>query len=866
MKYILRLILVLFFLTNGISLVAQKEDQLYHSGLTFVSHIKNQDERTGLRLSPQKAMQFSKEGFSLEFEIKLREELHTYGYVCRVVSGNSVSFDVISHLLESKFNFLLTDVDKVLTSSSTQDSTQIVKDKWMKIKIYFTKENISINLNNKKQAINQPLPKFDDIKIYFGANKDTYFYTNDVPPMTVKNIIIRNRKDEVVHEWELLTHNQNRVYDRKSKNIAVAENPIWEIDKHTQWNKVTSFIIKSDGTHINPLPQTTFDENTGHIFIISDNNIYTYHIDNNKIDTITPRKGMPYSRVGAASQIIYDKNQNKLISYNPDLSKLNFFDLQEKKWDEERMVQIDTRQHHNRFIDYKNNRLLVFGGYGIHQYNSQFSEIKISKNAEWKNTTLNSIQPRYLSALGNLDDRNILILGGYGSVSGRQEESPKNYYDLHKVNIDTKESAKLWSFHNDKNHYAFSNSMVTDINANKIYALTYNNDRYYSYLYLSSFDIETDNPTINILSDSIKYNFLDIKSYCDLFLYEKTSTLYALVQEELESGESSIIKIYSLAFPPLSKEFIHDYEIAKKDKGLKFFLLFTFLIAVLFLVYLYLRRKKKNEITQANKKVIEESESRKKNKKQLDTKSKKSTINLLGGFRVYDKKGSNITSDFSPTIRLLMIYLLLSSIKKNKGTTSQKLDETFWFGMDKENASNNRRVNIRKLRLLIKEIGDVEITSKNSYWVLNWGVDVSCDYKEILLLLDQLKSENYLNKNLIIEIVEMASVGQLLPNIDAEWADDYKSQFSTKLLDILLEVVKKPLIADDPKLLLKISDVILLYDSIDEDAIRIKCRALYKTKHKGLSKQSYDKFCEDYMQLLNTKPDFSYEDIIQDLT
>ncbi len=86
------------------------------------------------------------------------------------------------------------------------------------------------------------------------------------------------------------------------------------------------------------------------------------------------------------------------------------------------------------------------------------------------------------------------------------------------------------------------------------------------------------------------------------------------------------------------------------------------------------------------------------------------------------------------------------------------------------------------------------------------------------------------------------------------------------MVNALLEVINGHEMADNPKLLLKISDVILIHDNIDEDAIRIKCKVLYQMKQKGLSKQSYDKFCEDYVRLLNTKPDFSYEDIISSLT
>ena len=37
--------------------------------------------------------------------------------------------------------------------------------------------------------------------------------------------------------------------------------------------------------------------------------------------------------------------------------------------------------------------------------------------------------------MGIEDKDHILIMGGYGSSSGKQEESPQNYYDLYRLNI-----------------------------------------------------------------------------------------------------------------------------------------------------------------------------------------------------------------------------------------------------------------------------------------------------------------------------------------------------------------------------------------------------------------------------------------------
>lgn len=66
---------------------------------------------------------------------------------------------------------------------------------------------------------------------------------------------------------------------------------------------------------------------------------------------------------------------------------------------------------------------------------------------QWQIISLDScITPRYLSAMGIEDKDHILIMGGYGSRSGKQEESPQNYYDLYRLNIRDKSCSKVWSF------------------------------------------------------------------------------------------------------------------------------------------------------------------------------------------------------------------------------------------------------------------------------------------------------------------------------------------------------------------------------------------------------------------------------------
>ena len=126
-----------------------------------------------------------------------------------------------------------------------------------------------------------------------------------------------------------------------------------------------------------------------------------------------------------------------------------------------------------------------------------------------------------------------------------------------------------------------------------------------------------------------------------------------------------------------------------------------------------------------------------------------SAILLLGGFQVFDKQGNNITGEFTPTLKLLFLFLLLNSIKGGKGTTSQRLEETFWFDMSKTSAANNRRVNIRKLRLILETVGEVQIVNKNDYWYIDMGEDTLCDYHQVCQILNAFEFYNSSNKEMI---------------------------------------------------------------------------------------------------------------------
>ncbi len=194
--------------------------------------------------------------------------------------------------------------------------------------------------------------------------------------------------------------------------------------------------------------------------------------------------------------------------------------------------------------------------------------------------------------------------------------------------------------------------------------------------------------------------------------------LYAFVVQEKIPGEA-VLDVYSLVYPPLSSDEIY----MEKNKDCHFFYMGYLwkhfnMSGIFFFVIVYVYKKKKSKTTGVSMTISKVEYGEQEIAKPSNRKI--SAILLLGGFQVFDKQGNNITGEFTPTLKLLFLFLLLNSIKGGKGTTSQRLEETFWFDMSKTSAANNRRVNIRKLRLILETVGEVQIVNKNDIGILIW--------------------------------------------------------------------------------------------------------------------------------------------------
>jgi len=222
----------------------------------------------------------------------------------------------------------------------------------------------------------------------------------------------------------------------------------------------------------------------------------------------------------------------------------------------------------------------------------------------------------------------------------------------------------------------------------------------------------------------------------------------------------------------------------------------------------------------------------------------RASISLLGCFNVRDKNGNDITSNFTPRLKHLLILLILYTEKNAQGILTSKTTEILWPEKEETAARNNRNVNLRKLRVLLESIGDMEVMIENNFLRIKWGTNVFCDYHTLLACtkqFEQVKSEELLNK-----ILELLLYGPLLPNTIVDWLDDFKDAYSSHSIDLLKNLLDIEISRNHQDMIIRLADIMFLHDPLNEEALAAKCTVLAAQGKKGIARNLYDRFCKEY--------------------
>lgn len=863
-------------------------------GLRFKSHSFPANERTSLTLgtSPYKLDGEIAFGFEMGFYDPTR-----FGLICTATGNDGTTVSLVSSAVDGGYqpgivinNHLhLIPVSFDATPSQPQHPIIILRRSDNKVIFVYNKERFTFPVD---------LSKTTSVDINFGKLQTQA----TVAPVEIQDIRIYQEAQNT-HKWELRQHQGDSTADELKGVIAISNSPHWLIDEHIAWSKIYS--LKTDEKI-----QTAFNPEKELFYIVSPKRITEYNPISDSslhIEVAKDGRAMKYS-----NYLVYDSITDNLLSYSLDPKRISSFDFNTKQWIN--AVDTDIEPHfanHGYASDGTNSYL--FGGYGFYMYHNNLVKLNM-RTGEMEDITLHPLpDPRTSSSLCVANGK-LYLFGGMGNSVGKQEIPSKHYFDLWEYDLDTMKGQKVWEMDSVSYDFLPSSSM---------YYVDRDSCFYFASTLFGGcmMSISPYKEGYEIVSNPIhsKMDFRD----CVFNLYRSADAKdYYLVIDKRLNDFSHDYAIYQIAYP-FSDALLFDTYLSsvKKEPSTGYW---SWIIGVLLAIvaiscgyFVMSRRRNKqsyatpkiptapstespvinvsdpilpnnspeaiaqqkeesdtipthipsvdavNPIEKTNVTVKEEpvNELQETSRTAYFNRSK-SAISFLGTFEVKDINGVDITPKFTSRIRDLLIMLIVYSEKDEKGISYETLDEAIWFDKDEKSAKNNRNVYMRKLRVLLEEIGNMEIAYDKGYYRIN-ACDVTIDYHEIMTRLHKTSNPDELSNRDLDEMIELLLNGPLLPSVTYEWLDDFKSNYTALSIQFLSHILERMSDSRDKELVYKIADTISHHDQLSEEAMAIKCRILTQQRMKGVAKNVYDAFCREYEKSYGEEYEVPFSKILQ---
>ncbi|WP_183574876.1 kelch repeat-containing protein [Mucilaginibacter sp. X5P1] len=813
-------------------------------GLMFNSNDSLLNKRTSYTVFSTNPPLF-RDNLSINFDLSLWDNKNL-GYIFNLTSKNN-SYS-LSYLYLNGTGYLYFNIDRKSNKLKIAiPQSQLHKRQWIKVKVDFNLKDDKADVyvdNIVYHAAQLGLDDTVSAKIVFGKNQ----YYVEVPDMAIKNLTVGN--DQKSFSFPLSESAGNIVHSMDGDELGIVENPVWLINDSYYWKPAYKHSFKQvAGLNFTPIDQK--------LFIFTRDSIIFYDSENGSAIASAFKKPSPVPLLLGKS--IFNTRENKCYIYevyheHPTEPSVASLDMKSLTWSAIGKIEFKgQRHHHNIFYNANQDSIYLFGGYGSYRYYNDFFKYNPG-NDQWERGAFkgDSITPRFFSAVSNVNKANeVYLFGGYGNESGDQVVGGRQYYDLYCINLQNHTIKKCWNIHPANDVFVPANNLVLSDDGKYFYAMCYPHEIFKTSIKLYKFSIKDG--SYQVVSAAIPVISERIESDINLFLNSKTNQLLCTIQEFTDPNKSTI-KVYSLAYPPVSNA---GYLQTSKWQA-KSFIKFKYiggLVVILLIgasVWLYTRRRQKPLIP-----VADEPES----EMLVDEKTEEQKINsvyLLGEFMVIDKKGRDITYLFSPKIKQLFILILLNS-KENNGIGSKKISQLLWPDKDIAKTKNIKGVTFNHLRSAMGDIEGVELTFLNDIYFFNTNETFFCDYYQVI---DVLKKTGVEKDRLIADHFELINRGSFLSDMTDVWLDDFKVNYEEQLMNELLPQLQKSYAEENYKVVLEISKLILNTDPFNDTALKYQLKSYRRLKGIDHSKKIYDQFITEYKKSLGVDYPISLDKIL----
>lgn len=822
----------LFFLMSAVTVFSANADDY---GLQINSYASLDSETTSLVLNDGKPLSLRRK--PLEFSFSLYNSTdRPFGCVLRMISQDGFSIDLmntVDHRGEYRPQVVAGADYSVIPS-------EIQWNQWVDVRLSLNPKDGAIAVDYNGTSVNihsEYLKKVKELRFSFGNCPFEGFGVNSVASVSVRDVKILS-DGQLVRHWPLMSHSSKATYDEVAGAGATVVNPTWLADESISLKSV----YEASYDHF---VDVVYDGEESFYIMYPDGQIDIRNVSNDEETHIMPSRNAGVSPSNAPNQSKWC-NDDMILSYCIAQNRYGVYDLQTNRWDNK--VQPDPKNIYWNVTtswDEARGNLYCFGGYGFFHFSNILRVFTPSDPDSFKIVTLNKIAPRFFASSVVLGD-SLYIFGGEGSRTGNQGLVEEYFYDLYKVNLDTFEESLVW----ETDHLPFGKfipgeNLVYDETENCFYTTAITDDDFI----LTKLGI--DDCVIEPMSLPAGVRVGTNIQYSNLYRNNKGDTLYALFIQS-DDSQSTKVDIMQIALPLRhADEVIVEVSEEEEDKALSIYviMLIVFLVttvAVAVVVYLIINKNAPHNRIKNLKDITDLEE--------LYDFSRNS-ISILGHFHVRNRDGKDVSSQFSPTLRKLLSVLIIYTVKYKQGILGDKLNMLIWAYKPEGTASNNRNVYISRLRAVLEEIDGVSINTKNKYLSISFTDDVLCDYKELMRLVDESDSNQDLSR-----LLSLVLRGPLLPNLEDEWITEFKNEHASMVLTFLNQQMDNEGLTESIRV--KLADTIMLYDKLNERALKIKCTISHANGNIASAKEAYDAFCGEYASVIGEEYGVSFKQII----
>lgn len=848
MKNCCRYILLVLFLFTGADLFAS----VYNGGLYFKSHSAPSVDRTSLTLNDDKPFDVSNE-FTISFQMWVRNNEPDFGSILHLYTNTNqlVRFSFVAggrrHYPALVFNEGMVTVD-----------SPIEREKWIPVSLRMDMNNnsIAVNYNGKDTTIMVPLSGSTHVRALFGHAPE---YLADVAPVNIKDVKV-SQDGEQTCEWKLWKHNNNICFDEMKGAIARAESPYWLIDDHIEWKQIYK-------GNISGRLDVAFNALDASFYLVKPEMVEVLDENGDIVDEIKVQGGYPAMEF--TDHLMYDTLSNRLLSYSLSQKCVSFFSFDTKRWSlAERHIEEPNYYNHARTFNSADSSFYFFGGYGFYRYQNDLFRMDLTTGELEKIDYEPLLNPRYSSAITVVGDE-LYILGGRGNKYGKQELVSHFYTELCAIDLKKKKSRVVWRRQQTDAYMLMASSMYFEPSDSSFYAVSLKDGGIL-------WKVSMKDTTWTAVSIPIHNRV--IHQDCDFSFYSSPScNKLFLVMDKILTDRTHDVSIYSINTPLMSQadimQVVEDTSVAIQ---MWYWIVAGFLSLLgvgSFLYYRIVEHKKEEPLSVVTTDSVKEELAANDNNvenENLELKVEagderipvlrpienyfdrsRSAISLLGTFNVRDKDGNDITSNFTPRLKSLLVLLILYTEKDEKGILTRKVTDMLWSDKDEISARNNRNVTLRKLRVLLEEVGDVEVVSDGGFLKMQWKEKVFCDYRTALHCIELFQRNGSLKDDVFLnQILELLLCGPLLSNTIVDWLDGFKDAYSSLSIDLLRNLLDIEYKKNNHEMVLRITDIMFLHDPLNEEALSAKCLVLFSEGKKGIAKSVYDRFCKEYRESL----------------